>query len=221
MARHAVKPSTQPNNHIPQRAVIQVDDAPPSDIMNIDIALIAMIDMRVQHRRDQIMRRANRMNVPGQMQIKMLHRHNLAVTAAGRAALDAKGRPLRRLPNGNHRPFADMLHRLPNADRRSRFALAQRRRRNRRDIDILGIRPTLQFVQRLKVDLGDVLAIMFQIGFRIQSHLLGDLIDRNQFRILRDCQIRRHDHELPSFIFSLMIVPDRAQTQASLTAAIS
>ena len=95
--------------------------------------------MRVQHGGDQIMRGADGVDVAGQMQVEILHRHDLAVAAAGRPAFDAEGRTLRGLAHGDDRVLADMLHRLADADRGGGFALAQRRRRDGGHIDILGI----------------------------------------------------------------------------------
>ena len=50
--------------------------------------------MRVEHSGDQIVRGADGMDIAGQMQVEILHWHDLAVAAAGRPALNAKGRPL-------------------------------------------------------------------------------------------------------------------------------
>ena len=108
--------------------------------MNVDIAGVAVIDMRVQHGGDEIMRGADGVNVAGQVEIEILHWHDLAVTAAGRPAFDAEGGALRGLAHGDDRVFADMRHRLADADGGGGFAFAQRRRGDGGDIDVFCLR---------------------------------------------------------------------------------
>ena len=52
---------------------------------------------RLEHRGEQIVRRADRVQVAGEVEVHLLHRHDLRVAAAGRAALDPEDRPERGL----------------------------------------------------------------------------------------------------------------------------
>ena len=56
----------------------------------------------VDRRRNQVVRRSDGVDVAGQVQVEVLHRHHLAVAAAGRTAFDAEGRPLRGLADRRH-----------------------------------------------------------------------------------------------------------------------
>ena len=83
------------------------------------------------------------MHIAGQVKVQPFHRDHLAVAAAGRSAFDAERRAHRRLANRNGRALADVRQRLSEADGRRRLAFAQRRRRDRRDDDVLRLGPVL------------------------------------------------------------------------------
>ena len=93
----SVRFCAKPDHDIAQHTVIHVLTALPDHLSRIDPQLIALLDMVVQKRRQQIVGRCDRMKIAGKMQVQILHRHDLGVTAACRAALDAKARSKRRL----------------------------------------------------------------------------------------------------------------------------
>ena len=142
----------------------------------------------VDRRRDQVVRRGDGVDVAGQVQVEVLHRHHLAVAAAGRAALDAEGRPLRGLANGCNNTFTQHTQALGQTDRRRGLALAQRRRRDGGDVDVLALRPVGEFFQDIQVDLGLVLAVQVQV-VGAESQRRRNVEDRLQLRSLRNLQI--------------------------------
>ena len=71
-------------------------------------SVVALVEVVVDHRRQQVVRRGDGVEVAGQVQVERLHRHDLAVAAAGRAALDAERRAHRRLPDRDGRAAADV-----------------------------------------------------------------------------------------------------------------
>ena len=73
-----------------QRAIVHVERAPPGDAAQIDAERIAPIDVIVDHRRKQIVRRGDRVEIAGEMQIDRIHRHDLCVTAPGGPALQRR-----------------------------------------------------------------------------------------------------------------------------------
>ncbi len=68
------------------------------------VALAGLVKhARVNRGREQVVRRGNGMNIASQVQVKVFHRDNLGISAAGSPTLDAKGRALRRLADaGEH-----------------------------------------------------------------------------------------------------------------------
>ena len=118
--------------------------AAPRDRGRVDAELVAVEDVRVDERRQQVVRRRDRVQVAGEVEVQVLHRHDLRVAAAGGAALDAEDRAERRLAEAEDRLAADVAEALRERDRGGRLALAGRRRRDRRDVHDLRIGPVAQ-----------------------------------------------------------------------------
>src|SRR5690606_32973732 len=85
-----------------QRTVVDVDDPPPGDAAQVQFQGVAPVDVVVHHRREQVVGRADGVHVPGEMQVDVLHRHDLGVAAAGGAAFHAEAGPEARLAQAHH-----------------------------------------------------------------------------------------------------------------------
>ena len=112
-------------------------DARPEDPVRVDAERVLVVEAVVDEGAGQVVGRADRVDVAGQVEVEVLHRDDLAVAAAGGAALDPEDRPERRLADVDRRPVADVVEALGEPDGRRRLALAERRRRDRRDDDVL------------------------------------------------------------------------------------
>ena len=156
----------RPIDDVAQRAVVDVEHAPPRDVVEVEAELVAVVEVAVDHRRQQVVGGGDGVEVAGQVEVEQLHRDHLAVAAAGSAALDAERRPHRRLPQRDHGVLADVLHRLAEPDRGGGLALAERRRRDRRDDDVLGRGPVGELVDRGQADLGELDARTARAGAR-------------------------------------------------------
>ena len=120
----------------------------------VDAVRVAVQDRGVEHRREQVVRRPDRMDVAGEVEVEVLHRHHLRLTPSGRAALDPEHRAERRFPQTRDRPLADRTEALREADERGRLAFAGARRRHARDADQLAVRTVGETVGDGQVDLG-------------------------------------------------------------------
>ena len=69
-------------------------------------------DVGVDERREQVVGGRDRVDVAGEVEVDVLHGHDLGVPAAGRAALHAEDRAERRLAQGEHGAPPD-LRRAP------------------------------------------------------------------------------------------------------------
>ena len=69
----------------------------------VDVVRVAVQDRGVEHRREQVVRRADRVDVAGEVEVEVLHRHHLRQPAARGAALDPEHRAQRRLAQAQHR----------------------------------------------------------------------------------------------------------------------
>ena len=95
LGRDAVLGAAEAADDVAQLPVGDVDRATPRD--RRDLGLVAVEPVRVDERREQVVRRRDRVHVAGEVEVDVLHRHDLRVAAACGAALDAEHRPERRL----------------------------------------------------------------------------------------------------------------------------
>ena len=72
-------------------------------LYEVEAELVALVEVVVDHRRQQVVGGRDGVEVAGEVEVEQLHRDDLAVAAAGRAALDAERRAHRRLAHGDHR----------------------------------------------------------------------------------------------------------------------
>src|SRR5204863_1016442 len=93
LAHVAVGGAAEPDDDVPQRTVVDVDAPAPAHGQRVDSELVAVQDVRFEHRRQQVVRGADRMDVAGEVQVEILHRQHLRVATAGRAALDPEDGP--------------------------------------------------------------------------------------------------------------------------------
>src|SRR6266849_1662644 len=115
---------------------------PPSEeTIERNARVETVIDVVVNERGEQVVGGADRVQITGEMQVDVFHRHDLRIAAAGGAALDAKARPEARLAQAEDRLLADVVERVAETDRCRRLAFAGRRRGDRRDEDQLALRP--------------------------------------------------------------------------------
>ena len=119
---------------------------------------------RVERCRTQVVGSGDGVDVACQVQVEVLHRDDLRVSAAGGAALDAERRSLGRLPNGRHHPLTQVRTEcLRKSNGRGRLAFAKRRGRDRGYVDVLAIWALLQTIQDLQFHLGLVRTKQFQL----------------------------------------------------------
>ena len=111
-----------------ERPVVHVDRPRPGDAARIDVERVALVQMVVEHRRQQIVRRRDRVEVAGEMEIDLVHRHHLRVSAARRAALHAEYRAEAGLADAHDHLLAQPAERLTHAHRHRALPLAGGRR---------------------------------------------------------------------------------------------
>ena len=191
LARVAVRAAAEPDRDPAQRPVVHVDGAPPVDPQLVDVVRVAVQDRRVEHRGQQVVRGPDRVDVAGEVEVEVLHRHDLRHPAAGRAALDAEHRSERRLAQARDRPLADRAEPLREADQRRRLALPRLRRRHARHADQLAVRPSGEPLGDREVDLGLVPAVRLEL-LGLETESACDLLDRPQDRVLRDLEAALH-----------------------------
>src|SRR5262249_24056246 len=150
---------------------------------------IAPINMVVGERCEKVVCNTDRVEIAGEMQIDVFHRHDLRIAAACGAALHAEARPETRLSETDDGRLADAVEGVAESDRRGRLALAGRGRRHCRNQDQLGVRPRWNLVQVVERDFGFEMAIEKKIA-EIDAELpMAYLRNRQHVSFLRDLDI--------------------------------
>jgi hypothetical protein len=90
------------------------------------ISSVAPVDVVVDHRRQQVVGRGDGVKIAGEMEVHVLHRHDLRIAAAGRAALHAEAGPERGLADADRGLLADPVQPVAETHRGRRLALARR-----------------------------------------------------------------------------------------------
>ena len=89
-------------------------------------------------------------DIPGEVQIDVLHRYHLGVATAAGTAFDPKGRALGRLTRSVAGSLADLHHCRSQSKGGDCLSLPQRSGSDGRHRDKLSVRPVLQSLQRIK-----------------------------------------------------------------------
>ena len=144
-----------------------------------------MVQMVVDHGSKQVVRRGDRVEVAGQVKVHGLHRHDLAVACARRAALDAERRPEGWLPQREHRPVPEQRQALGEPDRGGGLALTQWRGRHGSDDDVLRLRPVGHGGECRRSDLGDIPAVSLKV-LGLNAGRGRDLFDGQQLGSVAD-----------------------------------
>ena len=187
----AVRATAEPDHGFAERAVVHVHAAAPADPQRVDAERVQVEDARLEHRREEVVGGADRVDVAGEVEVEILHRHDLRVPAARGAALDPEHRAERCLAEAEHGLLADLPEALGERDRRRRLSLSGLRRRDRRHADELRVRLAGETLEDGEIDLGLVAPVELDL-LRKQAESVRDLGDRLELRCLGDFEARRH-----------------------------
>ena len=183
LAWPAATTATQADDYVAQRHIIHIHTAVPTDAERVNIQRVIVPEAGVNHRRQQVIGCADGVNVTGEVQVDLFHRHCLRVPSAAGAALDPESRAHRRLAHGRHGLLPDMAHGLGQAQSDHGFALSQRGRRNGGDQNEFGIRLVGQPVEGRQVNLGYVVAVQLQF-LALDPRVAGYVYNGAQFGLL-------------------------------------
>src|SRR5918999_707960 len=190
LARDAVGVGAKAHDYVPQGSIVYVHHPSPGDALQLEVEGIALVEVVVDHGGELVMGLGDRVDVTGEVQIERLHRHDLAVAAAGGAALDAEHGTHRSLAHSHRRRLADMLEGLPKAYGSRRLPLTQRGWRYGGDHHVFGLRPVGELLDGVELYLGDALSVGLQ-EVLTDAYLGGDLVHRQELRLPGGLQVLR------------------------------
>src|SRR5207237_7600338 len=143
----------------------------------------------VQQRGEQVVAGAHRVDVAGEVQVEVLHRHHLRQAAAGCPSLDAEHGAERGLAQAEQRIPADRAHSLSERYRRGGLALARPGGSDAGYADELAVRDVVHAVEDAQRHLRLVAAVGLELLGQ-QAASLGDRFDRLELGVLSDLQAR-------------------------------
>ena len=109
---HPLHPAPQAVHDVSELPVVHVHAPPPGDFLGVDAQGIPLLDVVVQHSRQQVVCRANGMEVPGKVEVDVLHGYHLGVPAPGGAPLHPEHRTQGRLPQAQKHVLVQPFQRV-------------------------------------------------------------------------------------------------------------
>ena len=134
----AVDLGSQAGDDVAQGAVVDVQDPGPGDGALVDVEIVAVVQVVVDHRRQEVVGGGDGVEVAGQVQVHPLGRQDAGPPGAAGPALDAEGGAHGRLAQGEDGPLPQTRQPLGQTDRGGGLALSERSRRDRGDDDVVG-----------------------------------------------------------------------------------
>jgi hypothetical protein len=139
----------------------------------------------IDQRSQQVVCNADRMEIAGEVEIDVLHRQNLSVSATRRSAFYAETRTEAGLTQTNDRFLADMIQRIAQTNRRRCLSFSRCGRRDRGYENQLCIGPPLKPVQVIQGNLCLEMAIQKKIAELYAQLPVCNLSDGQHTRFLR------------------------------------
>ena len=193
---HALGLASQAVHDVAQLAVVHVHRALPGDLLDIDAQGIALLDMVVQHGGHQVVRRADGVEVAGEVEVDVLHGDHLGIPAASGPSFDAEHRAQRGLPQSGDGLLANLAQAVGQTHRRGGLALAGGGGGDGGHQDQLAVL-RLYLIQQLVIHFGLVPAIVLQILLRNACRLC-DLLNGLHLGALGNFDVSQHVQIPPS-----------------------
>ena len=99
---HAISNAAKSVNNISELAIIHVNTAFPHHAAWINVEVITLLDVVIQHGGAEVVCSADGVEVSGKVKVDVLHRNYLGIAATCSTALDTKNRAQRRLSKSQH-----------------------------------------------------------------------------------------------------------------------
>ena len=181
------------DDDVAQRTIVHVNHPAPGNVIRIEIETLQSLPLQpfvagpffviqsgIDSGGQEIVCGADGVKITGQMQVQIVHRHDLRIPTTGPTSLDPEGRTERRLTDCSDRALADHTQRLAQPNRGECLAFAQLSGGDSGDDDVL--RPVGPWTSRrggIEMDLGLRLPVQIDIRRR-QPHVAGDLCNRSE-----------------------------------------
>ena len=193
----ALHPSSQAVHDVAELAVVHIHAAFPDNFLSVDSQGVALLNMIVQHSGQEIVGRSNGVEIPGEVEIDVLHGNDLGVSTPGRAALYAEDRSQGGLPQGHQGVLSQAAESVGQSHGGGGLSFSCGSGGNGGDQNQLAVGTVLQFPQKAAVHLRFAGSVLLK-GIRFNAAGSGNLSNRTCLGALGDFNIRSmfHMHSL-------------------------
>ena len=191
LAGNSVHLAAHADNDIAQRSVIHVQDALEQYPADVYPEGVTLLDMVIHEGCEQIVSSSDGVHVAGEVQVDVLHRDHLGVSAAGCAALDSEHRTEGRLTQCQDSLPAGLVHSFAQTNGSRGLALACRGRIDGGHKYQLPVRLISKSVEQLLVQLCLVVTVLLYLVL-LNSEICRDLGYLLHLRLLCDLNICKH-----------------------------
>ena len=192
LSRHTVGLSAKSVYYVTQLTVIHIYASSPGNLSRVDVQSVALEDVVVNHRCQQVVRCADCVEVAGEVKVDILHRNYLCVSAACCSALYAEYRSQGRLTKGYHNLFANLLHTVCQAYGCGSLSFSCRSRVDSSYQNQLAVFSRF-LLQQIVVNFCFVLSVLLQI-FVVDTCLCRDVSNRQHLCFLCDFDVSFESH---------------------------
>ena len=110
LSRHAICSSAKTIYYVTKLTVVHIYASSPGDLSRINVQSVALENVVVDHCCQQVVCRADRMEITGEVKVDIFHRNNLCISAACCSAFYSEYRSEGRLTKSYHYFLAKLLH---------------------------------------------------------------------------------------------------------------
>src|SRR5680860_192525 len=179
------------HSDVAQGAFVQVHHARPGDVLDVDIEVVALEQVVIQHSGAEVMRCGDGVKVTGEVQVDVLHRDHLRVAAAGCTALDPERGTERGLTQGGYHALADLRETHGQTHVGGGLTLTGRGGSDGGAEYQLAVGLVGQTVQDIQMDLGFVLTVEIDVVLA-EAEILRHLDDGLEGSFLCDLDVAFH-----------------------------
>ena len=172
---------------IPELPVVHIDASAPGYSFRVNSECVSVHDMVIYHRGQQIVRRADGVDIAGEVEVNVLHGNYLRIASAARSALYSEHRAKRRLAQCSGRIFADLTQAIGKTYSSRGLALACRCRRYGRNKDELAV-GIFVIAKIAEIDLGLIFSVALK-PLLAYADFSGYILNRAHTAALCDLKI--------------------------------
>jgi hypothetical protein len=180
--------SSEANGNISEHPVIHILTALPDNLFCIDAKGVPLMNVVIQHSRQQVIGGGDGMEISGKMKIQFIHRNHLGITAPGSSSLNAKTWTKRRLSQCDDRFLPQLIHRLAKTDGGRRLPFPCRGRIDGSHQNQLAVLSVLDLFPKIIRQLRLIFSIKVQILF-LDIQFFCNLMNRLKFRFQSNLNI--------------------------------